>query len=211
VATSLALAKCIDRLANGASEISNFKDLDDSIKKKLELVRELVARLSHEEDEDTDELQEAFRRRVGSNASASVSLASGFFGLLKAEHTVATQSTRSVELPPHLKELRASERSKNLLGNSNRLDSSRALEREDPVFMEDSPFVLAVNWAISLGGDTRTNACVAGALAGAHWGIETIPEVWQMYCEGVEESLALAEEIARRNDRFRNPVVNSSL
>lgn len=35
-----------------------------------------------------------------------------------------------------------------------------------------------VLWAISLGGDTDTNAAVAGALLGARHGLESIPERW---------------------------------
>lgn len=42
----------------------------------------------------------------------------------------------------------------------------------------------AVTAAINLGGDTDTVACVAGALAGARYGVQAIPSRWATYVNG---------------------------
>ncbi|KAM4624927.1 ADP-ribosylhydrolase ARH3 [Polymixia lowei] len=49
-------------------------------------------------------------------------------------------------------------------------------------------------YSLALGGDTDTIACMAGAIAGAHYGIEAIPETWIKCCEGAKE----ADVTARR-------------
>lgn len=51
-----------------------------------------------------------------------------------------------------------------------------------------------IAYSLALGGDTDTIACMAGAIAGAHYGIDPIPQSWQKSCEGVEE----ADDLARR-------------
>ncbi len=51
-----------------------------------------------------------------------------------------------------------------------------------------------IAYSLALGGDTDTIACMAGAIAGAHYGIDSIPQSWQESCEGVEE----ADDLARR-------------
>ncbi len=50
-------------------------------------------------------------------------------------------------------------------------------------------------YAISLGGDTDTIATMAGAIAGAHYGVESVPRHWMKTCEGVDDALKFAEEI----------------
>lgn len=45
-----------------------------------------------------------------------------------------------------------------------------------------------IAYSLALGGDTDTIACMAGAIAGAHYGIETIPQSWIKCCEGVEDA-----------------------
>ncbi len=45
-------------------------------------------------------------------------------------------------------------------------------------------FETAVTAAINLGGDTDTVACVAGALAGARYGVQAIPSRWATYVHG---------------------------
>ena len=49
-------------------------------------------------------------------------------------------------------------------------------------------FETAVIAAINLGGDTDTVASVTGALAGARWGIQSIPCRWSTYVHGVFDS-----------------------
>ncbi|XP_073682965.1 ADP-ribosylhydrolase ARH3 [Garra rufa] len=51
-----------------------------------------------------------------------------------------------------------------------------------------------IAYSLALGGDTDTIACMAGAIAGAHYGLDSIPQSWQKSCEGVEE----ADDIASR-------------
>lgn len=48
-----------------------------------------------------------------------------------------------------------------------------------------SGFAETVTKVIDLGGDTDSVAAVAGALAGARWGIQAIPSRWQTYVHGV--------------------------
>ncbi|XP_052000908.1 ADP-ribosylhydrolase ARH3-like [Xyrauchen texanus] len=50
-------------------------------------------------------------------------------------------------------------------------------------------------YSLALGGDTDTIACMAGAIAGAHYSIESIPQSWQKSCEGVEEADVLARRL----------------
>ncbi|XP_066540135.1 ADP-ribosylhydrolase ARH3 isoform X2 [Hoplias malabaricus] len=52
-----------------------------------------------------------------------------------------------------------------------------------------------IAYSLALGGDTDTIACMAGAIAGAHYGIEAIPQSWQKSCEAVEEAEKLAERL----------------
>lgn len=52
-------------------------------------------------------------------------------------------------------------------------------------------------YSISLGGDTDTIATMAGAIAGAYYGMEQVPESWQQSCEGFEETDVLAQSLHR--------------
>ncbi|KAK2878395.1 hypothetical protein QQF64_011565 [Cirrhinus molitorella] len=52
-----------------------------------------------------------------------------------------------------------------------------------------------IAYSLALGGDTDTIACMAGAIAGAHYGIDSIPQSWQKSCEGVEEADDLASRL----------------
>lgn len=56
----------------------------------------------------------------------------------------------------------------------------------------------AVRFAISLGGDTDTIACMAGAIAGASLGESAIPQRWVGRTEGAATLRALAERLADR-------------
>ena len=53
----------------------------------------------------------------------------------------------------------------------------------------------AVTYAISLGGDTDTIACMVGALAGAHLGAEAIPKPWREQVEGSGRLEGLADSL----------------
>ncbi|XP_056151980.1 ADP-ribosylhydrolase ARH3 isoform X2 [Lampris incognitus] len=52
-----------------------------------------------------------------------------------------------------------------------------------------------IAYSLALGGDTDTIACMAGAIAGAHYGIEAIPQTWIKCCEGAEDADVMAEHL----------------
>lgn len=64
-------------------------------------------------------------------------------------------------------------------------------------FLASDSFEETVIRAIGLGGDTDTIAAMAGAIAGARWGIEAIPPQWREV-EEVDRILAAADELAAR-------------
>ncbi|XP_032402796.1 ADP-ribosylhydrolase ARH3 [Xiphophorus hellerii] len=45
-----------------------------------------------------------------------------------------------------------------------------------------------IAYSLALGGDTDTIACMAGAIAGAHYGVEAVPQRWMRCCEGAEDA-----------------------
>jgi ADP-ribosyl-[dinitrogen reductase] hydrolase len=53
----------------------------------------------------------------------------------------------------------------------------------------------ALVWAINLGGDADTNGAIAGALLGARFGEDAIPERWRSVVEEADELGALAERL----------------
>ncbi len=59
-------------------------------------------------------------------------------------------------------------------------------------------FEEAIEYAVSLGGDTDTIAAMTGALAGARLGEDAIPAEWRERVEGGERLRALADELYRR-------------
>lgn len=61
------------------------------------------------------------------------------------------------------------------------------------LFQRDVAFERTIIYAVSLGGDTDTIATMAGAIAGAYYGIESIPERWQRICEGTQEAKTFAD------------------
>ena len=62
-----------------------------------------------------------------------------------------------------------------------------------------NPFEKTVLYAISLGGDSDTIATMAGAIAGACYGIDQIPASWQGCCEGVDQATADANSFYKMN------------
>ncbi|XP_061171393.1 ADP-ribosylhydrolase ARH3-like [Saccostrea echinata] len=62
-----------------------------------------------------------------------------------------------------------------------------------------NPFEKTIILAISLGGDTDTIATMAGAIAGAWYGIEAIPKSWQTSCEAVDDALTFATQLHKMN------------
>ncbi|WP_177193643.1 ADP-ribosylglycohydrolase family protein [Thermodesulforhabdus norvegica] len=62
-------------------------------------------------------------------------------------------------------------------------------------FLTGDSFEKTVTGAISLGGDCDTIAAMAGAIAGAWWGIEAIPSRWLEKLENAEYIKSLARKI----------------
>jgi len=52
--------------------------------------------------------------------------------------------------------------------------------------MEQSDFPSVVRAAIKFGNDTDTTACIAGGLAGIHYGLASIPESWRKDLRGCD-------------------------
>jgi len=72
-------------------------------------------------------------------------------------------------------------------------------------FMESRSLEHAMLWAINLGGDTDTVGACTGALAGAYWGIDSVPEWWSREVEGHDRLVQLAGQIwEARSDRCGN-------
>ena len=72
-------------------------------------------------------------------------------------------------------------------------------------------FEQAVAKAISLGDDTDTLAAMAGALVGAHLGIEAVPVRWLEHLEvGPKGASYLAELAAKLHERYLAGVAEGS-
>lgn len=68
------------------------------------------------------------------------------------------------------------------------------LANRQPFQLESrSLFEHTVFYAISLGGDTDTIGTMAGAIAGAFCGVESVPKHWVNCCEGKETASDLAD------------------
>jgi len=59
----------------------------------------------------------------------------------------------------------------------------------------NSGVVRAIQYAISLGGDTDTIASMAGAMAGAYHGLEGVPAALLPYCEKADEAVSQAQQL----------------
>lgn len=59
----------------------------------------------------------------------------------------------------------------------------------------DNPFRRAIEYAISLGGDTDTIASMTGAISGAYFGDNIIPKNLILHCEGHEEIITMANQL----------------
>lgn len=59
----------------------------------------------------------------------------------------------------------------------------------------EKSFEELIPFAISLGGDTDTIASMAGAIGGAYWGFDAIPQEWIGSCEDVTRCRDLADSL----------------
>ncbi|MDY6862491.1 MAG: ADP-ribosylglycohydrolase family protein [Thermodesulfobacteriota bacterium] len=62
-------------------------------------------------------------------------------------------------------------------------------------FLANSDFKDAVTYAVGLGGDTDTIGAMTGAIAGAYYGIDAIPQEWKNKLENYEYIEKLAESL----------------
>jgi len=63
------------------------------------------------------------------------------------------------------------------------------------VTLQFNEFQRTVIYAVSLGGDTDTIASMAGAIAGAWYGIDCIPAEWSDACEATNTAKQLADKL----------------
>ena len=61
--------------------------------------------------------------------------------------------------------------------------------------LQYNEFQRTVIYAVSLGGDTDTIASMAGAVAGACYGIDCIPPAWIDACEATDTAMSLADDL----------------
>ncbi|XP_008201508.1 ADP-ribosylhydrolase ARH3 isoform X1 [Tribolium castaneum] len=71
----------------------------------------------------------------------------------------------------------------------------RAVQNDIPTVNTDNLFRRTIQYAITLGGDTDTIACMAGAMAGAYLGEEAIDKNMAKQCEGYEMIVDLADKL----------------
>lgn len=167
--------------------------------------RILAAGRAFSEMDDFDtKMQHRFFNRFGRDTSAKCAIAGMVFALHRTMHSLPHVDASSKEYLDRIRSVTVagdlkqnSKLSRNILGNSNRLDSESLFGKLTPSIEQDLPVALAVNWALSLGGDSRSQGFLAGALAGALWGEAGIPEEWLLFSEGVEEGVRLADELYR--------------
>jgi len=63
------------------------------------------------------------------------------------------------------------------------------------VMLQYNEFQRTVIYAVSLGGDTDTIASMAGAVAGACYGVDSIPAEWIKACEATDTIMNLADDL----------------
>ncbi|KAJ3665049.1 hypothetical protein Zmor_000564 [Zophobas morio] len=71
----------------------------------------------------------------------------------------------------------------------------RALKNDIETVKTDNIFRRTIQYAITLGGDTDTIACMAGAIAGAYLGEEAINVNMAKQCESYKEIIELADQL----------------
>lgn len=67
--------------------------------------------------------------------------------------------------------------------------------------LQTASFEEAVVTAVGLGGDTDTTGAVTGALAGAHYGLDAIPERWRSHVQHRDELLELAHSLLELSEQ----------
>lgn len=201
-------AKTIARAVNiGVSENRALipTDLDDisSYASLVDKAHNLATFAPYDEQDEFEmNLQDRFAARFGRDASSHCSVAASLFALYRTIHSLPHLDASSEAYIARIKEVSRAGAAKekkglslNTLGNSNRLDTAGMFSGLTPSIEQDLPVALSVAWGISVGGDVRSNACLAGGLAGSIWGEEGIPPEWLMFCEGVELGREVADSL----------------
>ena len=198
VARAVKLAVFEDRLLS-ASDVSEIPSYDKIVHKAVDLA---THGSYSEDDEFSTILQDRFRARFGADASSQCAVAAATFAVHRTVHALPYLDASSREYRERISQVTQAGTKKkqlgiaaNTLGNSNRLDTASLFSALTPSIEQDLPVAIAVAWAISLGGDVRSNACLAGGLAGALWGQEAIPDEWLMFSEGVDYARAVADSL----------------
>ena len=190
-ATSAA-ATVAESIYQGLKESRLIPSVHPSYKRAIELA-------SSPFDEFSTDVQSKFAARYGSDASAACATAGALFSIHRTISTLPDLDTSSPQYKEEIEQVLPHKSPRkiasNLLGNSNRLDSEKLFASLTPTIEEDLPIALAINWAISLGGDSRSVACITGSIAGAIWGEEGIPTEWLMFCQGVDEGRIIADHL----------------
>lgn len=68
-----------------------------------------------------------------------------------------------------------------------------------PALSKFNGFLRAVILAVAYSHDSDTVGCMTGAIAGAYYGIEAIPEEWKFACEKSDQAIRLADDLHRLN------------
>jgi poly(ADP-ribose) glycohydrolase ARH3 len=63
------------------------------------------------------------------------------------------------------------------------------------LFQNNNIFRRTIQYAVTLGGDTDTIACMAGAIAGAYMGEEAVNKYMGKQCEGYQEIIEMADNL----------------
>ncbi|XP_008118879.1 ADP-ribosylhydrolase ARH3 [Anolis carolinensis] len=77
----------------------------------------------------------------------------------------------------------------------------RCMESHPDIPEEYNSLQRTIIYCISLGGDTDTIATMAGAIAGAYYGEEQVPQSWKHNCESYEDTETLADSLYDLNCR----------
>jgi ADP-ribosyl-[dinitrogen reductase] hydrolase len=74
-------------------------------------------------------------------------------------------------------------------------------------FMNARTFENAVLSAINLGGDADTVGACCGALAGAYWGLDAVPDRWSRVVEGYDQIVRVAGQLWETRVDCRNKIL----
>lgn len=97
----------------------------------------------------------------------------------------------------HLEEIDSGEVIRRAIGGAPQASGAVDVLGEAVRFVSEADDIeAAIVAAVSAGGDTDTRGAVAGALAGARWGLDAVPERWIRECLPADEALTLAAKLA---------------